>query len=86
MKIRELVLSKSIRRAFLFVPVIFATSFAACSDLGATAGTPASVNFQSSVVGNKQSGEYITIGPRSYNSESKSFERAWPFGPEYNPQ
>jgi hypothetical protein len=73
-------------RLLSMVPLICSLAFAACSDLGSRPGTSASVNLQSAAVGERQSGDNVTIGPRTYNSESKSFERPWPFGPESNPQ
>jgi hypothetical protein len=29
---------------------------------------------------------YVQIAPRAYNSESRSFDRPWPFGPESSQQ
>jgi hypothetical protein len=34
------------------------------------------------VLGHAESDDNVTIGPRSYNTETKSFDRPWPFGPE----
>jgi hypothetical protein len=31
-------------------------------------------------------GGYVQIAPRAYDSESRSFERPWPFGPESTQQ
>lgn len=31
-------------------------------------------------------GDYVQIQPRAYNSESRSFDRPWPFGPESSVQ
>jgi hypothetical protein len=67
-------------------PVICAMVFAACSDVTGTAGTPAIVRFQNATLGVRQTGDNVTIGPRTYNSESHNFERPWPFGAESNPQ
>jgi hypothetical protein len=78
--------TNSIRGLLLIVPVIGSMAFAACSDLAGTAGTRATVSFQSAAVGERQTRDNITIGPATYNSESRSFERPWPFGPESNPQ
>ena len=78
--------TNSIRRLLLTVPVICSMAFAACSDVGGTAGTHATVNLQSAAVGKHQTGDNVTIGPRTYNSETQSFDRPWPFGPESNPQ
>jgi hypothetical protein len=70
----------------LIVPVTCSMAFAACSDLASEAGTHPTVNLQSARVGEPQTGGNVTIGPATYNSESQSFERPWPFGPEFNPQ
>jgi hypothetical protein len=61
-------------------------AFAACSDVAGTAGTHATVNLQTAAVGGPQTGDNVTIGPRTYNSEDRDFDRPWPFGPESNPQ
>jgi hypothetical protein len=78
--------TNSIRRLLLMVPVICTMAFAACSEVTGTAGTHAIVSFQNATLGVHQTGDNVTIGPRTYNSESHSFERPWPFGAEYNPQ
>jgi hypothetical protein len=78
--------TNSIRRLLLTAPVICSLAFAACSDIGGAAGTHATVNFQSAAVGTPQTGDNVTIGPSNYNSETRSFDRPWPFGPESNPQ
>ena len=70
----------------LIVPVTCSMAFAACSDLASEAGTHPTVNLQSARVGEPQTGDDVTIGPATYNSESQSFERPWPFGPEFDPQ
>ena len=75
-----------IHRLVFVVPVIGAIAFAACSNVTGTAGAHSNVNFQSAVSGAPHSGDNLTIGPLSYNSEAHGFEYAWPFGPEYNPQ
>ena len=31
-------------------------------------------------------GGYVQIAPRAYDSESRSFDRPWPFGPESTQQ
>ena len=85
MKIQKSIHSKSIRR-LLLVPVICPMAFAACSDVGGTAGPHPTVNLQSAVVGRAEIGDNVTIGPTTYNSKTRSFDRPWPFGPEYNPQ
>jgi hypothetical protein len=38
------------------------------------------------VTGKPQTGDNVTIGPTTYNSETQSFDRPWPFGPESSPQ
>ena len=78
--------TKSIRSLVVIVPVICSMAFAACSDVDSTAGTHATVNLRSAAVGKHQPGDNVTIGPSTYNSVSHSFERPWPFGPEFNPQ
>ncbi len=37
-------------------------------------------------VGQNRTGGYVQIQSRTYNSESRSFDRPWPFGPESNQQ
>ena len=76
----------SIRRLLFMVPVLFSMAFAAFSDAAGTAGTHRAVNLQSAAVGEHETGDNVTIGPRTYNSETRSFDRPWPFGPESNPQ
>jgi hypothetical protein len=70
------------RILFLVVPVICSMAFAACSDVDGAPGTHQAVNLQSAVLGHAESDDNVTIGPRSYNTETKSFDRPWPFGPE----
>jgi hypothetical protein len=70
----------------LIVPVTCSMAFSACSDLAGKAGTHPNVNYQNAVVGGPQNDDNVTIGPTTYNSETQSFERPWPFGPEFNPQ
>jgi hypothetical protein len=67
------------------VPVICSTAVAACSSQG-TARTLVGVSFQTAVVGNPQTSDNVTIGSRAYNSESRDFDRPWPFGPESDQQ
>jgi len=78
--------TNSIRRLLLTIPVICSMAFAACSEAGGTARTHATVNFRSAAVGTSQTGDNVTIGPSNYNSEARSFDRPWPFGPEFDPQ
>jgi hypothetical protein len=86
MKTNKLILNNGIRTALLLFPVIFSTAFAGCSDVAGTAGAHSAVNFQASATGKDAGRNDLTIGPRTYNSETNSFERPWPFGPEANPQ
>jgi hypothetical protein len=86
MKAQEIIYSRSIRRLLLIVPVICTMGFAGCSDVAGAAGTHATVNLQTAAVGEPRTGDNVTIGPRTYNSEARDFDRPWPFGPESNPQ
>jgi hypothetical protein len=86
MKAQKSIHINSIRRLLFMVPVLCSLTFAACSDVGGTAGTHATVNMQNGAVEEGRTGDYLTIGPRTYNSETQTFERPWPFGPESNPQ
>ena len=86
MKTQKSIHTNFIRRLPFMVPVICSLAFAACSDVAGTAGTHATVNLQSAAAGERQTGDNVTIGRRTYNSETRSFERPWPFGPESNPQ
>jgi hypothetical protein len=60
--------------------------FAACSDVAGTARTHQAVNLQGAAVGHAQTGDNVTIGSRTYNPETRGFDRPWPFGPESGPQ
>jgi hypothetical protein len=86
MKLEKSTFGDSIRRLVLTVPVIASTAFAACSNLSDSAATHSTVNFQGSAVRPDHADDFVTIGPRYYYSKDKTFERPWPFGPEYNPQ
>jgi hypothetical protein len=86
MKTQKSIHTNSIRRSLLIVSVICPLAVAACSDVAGTAGTHATVSFKSAVVGEPQTGDNVSIGPRTYNSETRSFDRPWPFGAESNPQ
>jgi hypothetical protein len=86
MKTQKSIHSHSIRRLLLMVPVICSIAFAACSDVAFGAGTHPAVNLQSAAVGESQTSDNVTIGPRTYNSDTRDFDRPWPFGPESNPQ
>ena len=72
MKTKKSIHIHSIPRLLFMVPVIYSIAFAACSDVAGTAGTHATVNLQSAVVGRPQTGDNVTIGPRTYNSETQS--------------
>ena len=82
MKSQKSIHSQTLRRLVLIVPVIASMAFAACSDVAGTGGTHATVNLQSAAVGVPQTGDNVTIGPRTYDPETRSFDRPWPFGPE----
>jgi hypothetical protein len=82
MKTQKSIHSHTLRRLVLMVPVIASMAFAACSDVAGTGGTHATVSLQTAVVGEPQTGDNVTIGPRTYNSETRNFDRPWPFGPE----
>ena len=86
MKTQKSIHPNSIRRSLLIVSAICPMAFAACSDVAGRAGTHAAVSFHSAVVGEPRTGDNVTIGLRTYNSETRSFDRPWPFGPESNPQ
>ena len=77
---------KCIRRLILMALVICLTGLSARSGLAGAARRHAIVNFQSAKVRKFQAGDNITIGPATYNSETRSFDRPWPFGPESSPQ
>jgi len=81
MKTQKSIHNHTLRRLVLMVPVIASTAFAACSDVAGTGGTHATVNLQSAAVGH-QTGDNVTIGRRTYETETRSFDRPWPFGPE----
>jgi hypothetical protein len=85
-KTQKSIHNHSIRRLLLMVPVICSMALAASSGVAGTAGTHATVSLQTAVVGKPQTGDNVTIGPRTYNTEARDFERPWPFGPESNPQ
>ena len=60
-------------RLVLIVPAISLLGLTACS----TAQGTAQQNYK---------GGYADIPSRAYNSESRSFDRPWPFGPESSQQ
>jgi hypothetical protein len=86
MKTQKLVHTNSGPRLLLMVPVICSIALAACSDVAGTPGTHQTVNLQSAVTGQAETGDNVTIGPRTYNPETRSFDRPWPFGPEGSAQ
>jgi hypothetical protein len=86
MKTQNSIVNNLIRRLLLIVPVSCSMAFAACSDVAGTAGTHQAVNLQSAVAGKARSGDNVTVGRRTYDSESRGFDRPWPFGPESDQQ
>jgi hypothetical protein len=86
MKMQKSIPMNGNRRLLLIVPVICSLALAACSDLGGTPGTHQTVNLQSVVAREPRTGDYVTIGSRTYNPETRSFDRPWPFGPESGAQ
>jgi len=82
MKTQKSIHSHTLRRFVLIVPVIASMAFAACSDVAGTGGTRATVNLQSAAAGGPQTGDNVTIGPSTYDPETRNFDRPWPFGPE----
>jgi hypothetical protein len=69
-------------RQLLIVSMLCSMALAACSDVAVAPGRPQAVNLQSAVLGKPQTSDNVTIGPRTYNPETRSFDRPWPFGPE----
>jgi hypothetical protein len=86
MKTQKSTHTDSIRGLVLVIPVICSMALAACSDVAGTPGTHQAVNLQSAVVGHVGTSDNVTIGPRTYNPETRSFDRPWPFGPESSTQ
>ena len=86
MKIQKSIHINSIRRLFLMVSAICLLAFTGCSHLADKTGTRSTVNYHAAAAGESQTGDNVTIGPTTYNSETQSFETPWPFGPELNPQ
>jgi hypothetical protein len=60
-------------RLLLIVSVVGVVGLTGCSTAGRT-------------VGQNRTGGYVQIASRTYNSESRSFDRSWPFGPESSQQ
>jgi hypothetical protein len=86
MKNIKLIHTDSNRRLLLIVPVICSLAFAACSNVADTPGTHQAINLQNAVIGHAETGDNVTIRSRTYNSEARSFDRPWPFGPESGAQ
>jgi hypothetical protein len=86
MKTKKLIHTNFNRGLLLAVPLICSMAFAACSDVAGRSGTRQAVNLQSAVVGQAKTRDYVTIGSRTYNTEARSFDRPWPFGPESSAQ
>jgi len=65
--------SSTYLRLLLLVPAVGLLGIAGCTTAGGTA---------------KQShaGGYVHIAASTYNTESRSFDRPWPFGPESSQQ
>jgi|HubBroStandDraft_6_1064221.scaffolds.fasta_scaffold2005284_1 hypothetical protein len=82
MKTQKSIHSHALRRIVLIVPVIASMALVACSDVAGTGGTHANVNLQSAATGGPRTADNVTIGRRTYDPETKSFDRPWPFGPE----
>ena len=59
--------------AFLSIASIFSLLTSGCSTAGGTAQLG-------------RSGDYVQIEPRQYNSQTRGFDRPWPFGPEADAQ
>jgi hypothetical protein len=86
MKIQKSIFINRNPELLLLSPVIGSMTFAACSDVAGTSGTHQAVNLQSAVIGHAGTSDTVTIGPRTYNPEARSFDRPWPFGPEGSAQ
>jgi hypothetical protein len=59
--------------ALLSIASIFSLLTTGCSTAGGTTQL-------------SRSGDYVQIEPRQYNSETRGFDRPWPFGPESDAQ
>jgi hypothetical protein len=60
-------------RVALILPAIAVLGFSSCS----TADATVKHNYRTT---------FITIAPGTYNSESRGYDRPWPFGPESTQQ
>jgi hypothetical protein len=65
--------SDTVLRLLLIVPAVGLLGLTGCSTADGT-------------VGQNHSGDYVQIPARTYNSEGRSFDRPWPFGPESSQQ
>jgi hypothetical protein len=65
--------SDTYRRLLLIVPAVGLLGLTGCSTADRT-------------VGQNRRGGYVQIAARTYNSESRGFDRPWPFGPESSQQ
>ena len=65
MKMQKSIHTNLIRQLILTFAVMCSMAFAACSDVSGTARTHATVVFQSAVTGNPQTGDNVTIAPRT---------------------
>jgi hypothetical protein len=72
---------KAYFRLLMMVPAIALLGFAGCSSVTKWSNG----NHRESYSRISHSG-YVTISPREYNPESRSFDRPWPFGPESDQQ
>jgi hypothetical protein len=82
MKTQKSIPTKTNCRLLLLVPVICSMALAACSDFADTPGGHQTVNLQSALAAEPQARDNVTIGPTTYNPETRNFDRPWPFGPE----
>jgi hypothetical protein len=82
MKIQKPLRTNANLRLLLLVPVIYSMALAACSDLAPTPQTHQAFNLQSAVIRDPRTDDHVTIAPRTYNLETRGFDRPWPFGPE----
>ena len=86
MKIQKAIRTNCLRQILLVVTASCSVALAACSHLADKTGTRSTVNYHVAAAGEPQTGDNVTIGPTTYNSETQSFETPFPFGPELNPQ
>jgi hypothetical protein len=67
----------------LMVPTIALLGLAGCTGTNGL-GTNRAVAMLTGADGGHLPGDNLTIGRRTYNAETHSFDRPWPFGPESN--